>query len=315
VAWPTAEVLAAAENGDTVKLGTVAKTIPSPDGTFVLRIDPKAPIAEFMGPDGAVNFDIVHSSPGRQTMVAITRWFKGGATSGSWHATPDESTTNDLAVSLTDAATIEVGPVEAQEPIEKACGTAVLATWNNRIVTVGEVYTGPNATGDFEYINGASSTLGVGYSVSGSYGSFSASGTNAMSSTFTENYPAQAQNRRTVMQTEFGYRKYRTACHNGTFWYNVRPYQFQGGQTMYTAASSPTANNCVSYVKGGSTTKDTGTAITFTNGAHLAGVIGIDLSSKTGFTANTKIKFTWVNAGRLCGTNAFPPQAARVVGK
>lgn len=321
VAWPTSDVLAAAEDGDTVKPAPVGKAVAAGDGAFILRVDPTAPIAQFMEADGTVNFELAaDAADGSRIIFAFPRWFDREAR--AWRATPEDAVTGDLTINLDGAASVEGLHAEAPPAVDKACTTTVVATYNTRLGIVGEVYTGPNASGDLEYINGASSTLGVGVSSTGAYGSFSASGTSGQSSTWTENYPTQGQNKLTVMRTNWGYKKYKEACtHCGTggcaSWttYRVRAYQYQGGQNMYTAASAPTANYCVSYVKGGSTTKDSGTAITFTNGVKLGSVIGIDLSTKTGFNANTKIKFNWINAGRLCGTNDYPPQAARVVGK
>lgn len=310
-------MLAAAGDGDSVKLVPVAKARAAADGTFVLRIDPNAPIDQFMANDGLVNFDVIsYGADGARQVLAVPRWFN--ADNRTWHPTAERNT---AVVATTFEAAAVLGGLEAEAPaaLDKSCTSTVVATYNTRLGLVGEVYSGPNATADLEYINGSSSTLGVGFSASGTYGSYSASGTAGQNSTWTENYPLQAQNKRTVMQTNFGYKKYKNTCYSpGGYYevtYTVRPYQFQGGQSTYTAASSPSATYCVSYVKGGSTTKDTGTALTFTNGLKLGSVIGIDLSIKTGFNANTKLKFNWVNAGQLCGSNGYPPQAARVVGK
>ena len=97
--------------------------------------------------------------------------------------------------------------------------------------------------------------------------------------------------------------------------YRVRPYQWQGAMLSYAAATAPTANYCSAAQAGGAVTKDTGTAITFTNGLAIAGVIGIDLSTRTGFNTNAKIKHVFASAGQLCGSNNYWPDAARIVGK
>ncbi len=62
-------------------------------------------------------------------------------------------------------------------------------------------------------------------------------------------------------------------------------------------------------------TKDTANAITFSSGLEISGVIGIDLSLKTGFDTSTKIKHVFSSVGQLCGSDATWPDASRIVGK
>jgi len=44
-------------------------------------------------------------------------------------------------------------------------------------------------------------------------------------------------------------------------------------------------------------------------------VIGIDLSSQTGWNSETKLDYDFVRAGRLCGTDTYPGSAKRLVAK
>lgn len=78
---------------------------------------------------------------------------------------------------------------------------------------------------------------------------------------------------------------------------------------------APTASYCSTTLAGGTTTKDAGVAVQWSTGVQLNSVIGVDLSSRTGFTSNAKIVFKWQRAGRLSGTNTTWPGAARAVGK
>lgn len=48
---------------------------------------------------------------------------------------------------------------------------------------------------------------------------------------------------------------------------------------------------------------------------RLGSFVGIDLTSRTGFNTQTKLTFNWLRAGKLCGSNDYPPTAARVVAK
>jgi hypothetical protein len=177
----------------------------------------------------------------------------------------------------------------------------------------------PDATGDFQYAVGGFSTLGQGWSVSGSYGSFSASGTRTVSATASIDYPTVPNNGLKVMETQFQYKKihHDLATDYGCqdYGYSVDPTAWEGDMLQYTPAGAPTATYCSSQLAGGVSTKDAGVAITFTNGVQIKSAIGVDLSSSTGFTTKTKIVFRWQRNGNLCGSNTTWPNAARIVGK
>jgi hypothetical protein len=325
IAWPTQHQLAPLEVGDAVKLVPVAKAIAAADGSFVLRVDPTVPIGEVAAPDGTVNFDLVTDGDQGWSITSFSRRLVEGSEGPTWASTAPEikpSTGAVLSVRLSIAHD-EQRP-EALEPApatDRQCTTFVRDAWDGVLDTVGEVYTGPNTTGDLQYLNGASSTIGVGFSASGDYGSYEAGGTSTVSSTTGVNFPTQGQNRRTVFRTTFGWKLFELSCFAYPYgpWtsagFEARAVEFQGGTQQYTAASAPTATYCTSYLAGSSFSKDTATAIQFSNGAKIGAFIGIDLSTRTGFNTNTKIRFAFVNAGRLCGTNGYPPQAGRVVAK
>lgn len=63
---------------------------------------------------------------------------------------------------------------------------------------------------------------------------------------------------------------------------------------------------CVPEAAGSPFTKTTTAATTWTNGTHLGPVIGIDLSSKTGYSSESAVHFLFTANGRLCGTNGDP---------
>ena len=328
VAWPRPEVMARLEVGDAVKTAQVAKATVGPDGSFALRLDPAVPLAEFMLPDGTVNFDLWGETAGGSALFSFPRRLESGS-QPAWGdpqavRSPELAAAKVLEVTLRTQAASTVAQESAPAPLpasDKACVNTVVAIYNQRIGVVGEVYAGPNSTADFQYVNGSSSNLGVGFSATGLSGTFSASGTAAMSSTGTIDYPTQAANRITVFQTTFGYHKIhrqvsgKAGCVDQG--YVVRPYQWQGGASTYTTAAAPTVTmtNCSAIRAGVTITKDTARAITFSNGLEISGVIGIDLSTQTGFNTSTRIRHMFFSAGLLCGTNDTWPNAARIVGR
>lgn len=327
VAWPRPEVMATLDVGDTVKTAPVAKATVGADGRFALRVDPAASLKEFMLPDGTVNFDLWAETADGWSLFSFPRALYPGVVPAWVDPQALGSTAEPAPQILEVTLRSQARTVDSHEPAtapapasDKACVDTVVATYNGRVGIVGEVYPGPHATADFQYINGSSSTLGVGFDAAGGPVTFTASGTTAMSSTGTIDYPTQAANKRTVFQSTFGYQNVQKQIFGSAGCIQqgnqVRPYRWDGGALSYAAASTPSAPNCspVSAVPA-TLTKDTANAITFSNGLEISGVIGIDLSLKTGFNTSTKIKHVFSSVGQLCGSDASWPSASRVVGK
>lgn len=327
IAWPRMDVLGRLADGDSVKTMPVAKTVAKADGSFILRIDPNVPVEEFTEDDGTVNFELVGARGDRLVVFAFARRFDPVANIWRDPSLPLERGAADelgVTLSLDQFPAIAPAGVPAPSPaLDKSdCGVDVLATYNDRPVVNGEVYTGPNATAQFVYTTGATSALGVGFSASGSFGSFQQGGEAVASSSAGISYPVQGTNRKTVFRTSWQYKKFRewhwnewmTYCSPG--FYTVRPTLWWGGSSWYTAASAPSAPYCAWQGAGVELWKERGTAITFTNGADLnVGAVGVYLSARTGFNQSTKIKYKFLNNGWLCGSNAPWPDAARVVAK
>ncbi len=329
VAWPRPEVMASLKVGDAVKNAPVAKSTVGSDGRFALRVDPSVSLNEFKMADGTVNFDVMAETSDGWSIFSFPRTLTAGV-KPAW-VNPDARRSTDAAapdvleVSLrSEGRTVESqSPARAPAPAsDKLCGDTVVATYNGRVGIVGEVYTGPHSTADFQYLSGSSSTLGVAFDSPGLPVQFSASGTAAWSSSGTIDYPTQAANKMTVLETTFGYQNVKRQIYGSAGCIQqgnqVRPYRWDGGVLSYAAASAPpvSGGNCspVSIVPS-TLTKYQGTAITFTNGLKISSVLGFDLSLKTGFTDTTKIVHRFTSVGKLCGTNATWPTAARIVGK
>jgi hypothetical protein len=63
-------------------------------------------------------------------------------------------------------------------------------------------------------------------------------------------------------------------------------------------------------------TKEQGVAQVFSNGIERnVGAVSAYLSTGTDYNQQTKIDWTFVAAGQLCGNNATWPTAGRIVGK
>ncbi len=90
-------------------------------------------------------------------------------------------------------------------------------------------------------------------------------------------------------------------------YYEERPISYAGGTDIVNVGLPAVSSSyCVPEAAGSPFTKTTTAATTWTNGTHLGPVIGIDLSSKTGYSSESAVHFLFTANGRLCGTNGDP---------
>lgn len=93
------------------------------------------------------------------------------------------------------------------------CSSRVLNKYNPRWSTVGATWSKTGSVDStFVYSRGSNSSLGVGVSAVGSSGSFSASGTNSVTTTDATTFPIQSANSKTWMRSEFLTGRYVTSC-------------------------------------------------------------------------------------------------------
>ena len=311
VPWPLDDVLADTKEGDSIKLTPVAKALTGSDGGFLMRIDPSAPIAEFMRPDGIVNFDLIAESAGGFRVFS----FSGQLTGGHWIEPnrPVEDAVADVLLTLEQAPGASAS--SASSATDKSCFTTVVATYNNRPTTISEVYTGPVSHATVTYTSGADSTTGIGFSPTGAYGSFESSGTMTVSSSATLGFPDQTPNTAKILRTYWGWKKYKITCAVPTYiYYEAKPYQFQGG-IIQTSSATPTATYCHAYPAGSWLIRNSGTAYTHSYGADLGAVLGISFSNRTGFASDASLRYDMLLSGRICGSNTYEGSAQRIVAK
>ena len=108
--------------------------------------------------------------------------------------------------------------------------------------------------------------------------------------------------------TQFRYGRYGYWCDTqpGYLKYQVYARYWSGGSSTYAPSTSPSAPYCVSNTANTTFTKSTTTADNFSTGADTSGSIGIDLSSRTGYTSALKLVFKFTSTRQPCGTNDFP---------
>lgn len=187
------------------------------------------------------------------------------------------------------------------------CGWSLVQDLGTNTVWVGGTYVkATGVTADLQYVSGASSSLGVGVSTSGKYGTYSASGSVSRSASGSIDYPKSAGFQHDY--TGFRYGKYGYWCDTQPNYlkYQVYATSWAGGSSIYHPTTSPSAPYCVPNVAGSVFTKQTSTAYNYSTGASTAGDIGINLSTQTGYTSALKVVYTFASARKLCGTNDYP---------
>jgi hypothetical protein len=225
--------------------------------------------------------------------------------SGSGIVLGSASSDNVLRPARAETANLRLSGLRAQAKTPRACGWAFLKSFGPEWTVVGGTYAiVSGVTQHFTYSNGQSSSLGVGQSSSGRSGSFSESGTDSQSSTTTEDYPTFGGNVNIEYKTQFVYGEYGYSCGSGYITYEARPTSFAGG-AEYSKTSSRSAEWCVWQDAGTTFTKNNTAALTFSFGLNIS-VIGLSLTSQTGFDSGATVVYHFSVRHLLCGRNDFP---------
>lgn len=342
LAWPNNLRAAPAKSG-LVELGR-AKS--STNGRFSVSARGTAVSAfeKSQGSPKSINISVLTSDEHGNFSVYDTTATVADAKSGSLSITPASTdpaamnTAPDLPAVGTGVLPTAAANSAARSPISHAQGNWVTlslrpaekATPGARAmadvsVTANSAYTrlrnlGPKATlvgglfstggtgwsGTFEYSKGQSSEIGVAVSGSGSAGSFSASGTNSVSSTVSIGYPAFSTHGSRYYRSNFNYGYYKVSYvtdHQVISYYQVRADGFNGGATVNSYSTATAFTYCDWYLPGSHFVKDRNKASIWTNGIGLPAPAGIGVSTQTGYSSTAKIDITMAsNHGHyICG--------------
>lgn len=325
---PPPDHLSGLAKGESFQLEPLAAARTNADGQFALRVDPSIDLemipAFEEGSHRIVNMTIMAlSSDGeRSAHYGLSRaydsdlgWFEPeligdarlqqGAT--ALRPTPLEVDMRPGARKRREEGATAAGDVWTASSCSWIAGTAYAPTWT----LVGEINTSSGVAGEFVYSASSTSRLGIAVQAGVSW---SASGSMTHSSSATVSYPGAGSNAYQRYDTQFRYREYEYIC-PGYYEKSVRPYVWVGGARVRHASGPPSATYCTHYPAGSVVNVTQGTAVTWTNGAKMSSQIGLDLSSRTGHTTKAYAKYTFNFDKRLCGSNDYPFQAARLRSK
>lgn len=314
--WPSESTLRALRPGDFVRMTPIAKTTSDSAGRYSLRIDAKALQGLRARPElrnDKLNVEVTASTFGGVAAYASTLDvnFTTGKTSMA-PADPADARRakgpSSVDLRLDSVQSRQVSEDDARRA-PSMCGATFQRSYGPRWVDVGGLYSIKSGgySADQVYSRGASSTLGAGYSVSAAAGSWTQSGSFTSGSDSSVNFTARSDSNGWINRTQFEYgRYYGTFCSpRNVFYYRVRQIAFVAGASS-AVATVPNATYCTSFSAGSGFTKESTTSTTFSAGADLSGVIGIDLSAQTGYSTTSRNSYSFSSSSRLCGTNGYP---------
>lgn len=325
--YPSSDVVDNLTVGESVTPAPVAKGTVDQDGKFDLRVEDPASLARYASNDGTIDFEVRSVDEGYFAPYSLSREL---VTVDGAEVLVDPSATDsgtdvdqeDVAaaadpVELTSLPESDVVPdldPVGTESFDKTdvCGETLVKNLGSKKVVVGSTYAMAGGTsGTFTYKKGASTTIGVGYSASSSAGSFKGSGTTSKESTSEIGFGTRSGGY--TYSTYFTFGKYSQWCYpvgsgasaKKVYAYKVHANKFDGGSSV-SAAGAPSATKCTNFAGNSSLSKTNTAANTWEDGVSIKGAdIGVDLSSKTGYTTTATLSYK--NSGKasrkICGTN------------
>jgi hypothetical protein len=305
-AWPDSTVLKALHSGERVPWALVGSTVTAASGQFRIRITSPEALLSSATRSGIVNLQVMSTSNAGFGSFNFSRRImrrgngelvvENASTDDDYQSVPPQ--TVNLRLSATHWVT------SASIEPDHCTGWLYRSSYGPEWDVVGQTYvTFSGITQSFIYHEGQSSTLGIGISDTNKYGSFDGNGTASESSTTSESYPTTGQDG-WYYESEFVYSNYEDECTQGDRWM-ARVTGYAGGAQSQFASSAPSTPYCVKQEAGSTFTKDTTAAVTWTNGLTIP-VIGLSVSSQTGYSSGAAISFHYTATHRMCGAGGYP---------
>jgi len=309
-AWPNSDAMAKLSDGDQFKRTPLGKSCSDEHGFYQIRIDPAVDYGDCWSQYGSMDCELVTLTDNGFSSVSF-----------SIHETDINPTTAEMAddIAYANARSQEIvqgaylniklmpKPAETPEQLLFGAGEFLIETYPAQWVNVGHILIANYGyTEQFIYTAGATSAIGVGISSTGNYGTYSAGGTVSRNSTCTIAFPLYTAPTTRFMDSMYVFKKYR--CYFGFWYYCVRAEGFAGGARTSRICYYPTSGiYYTEYPAGCTVTIDTGIAKTWEDGAKVSYLIGINLSSRCGYSSNAKNVFHFTNYGVLYGETNYPP--------
>lgn len=314
----TADPVTLPAPGYSMQIRTIDVQTTDANGHYILSLPAGFSGTGLTDPDtGKINFDVIVHAPQIDTMSAFSAAVSGATPSklqrtnfaGTSATTTTVDPSSEAVAQFTETQPEDPTINYGEPPLEKLDGdyVTVVKDYGRRWTAVGQWFSNATAvTGDFRYTSGADSELGIGVSATGKYGSFSAGGTQSQGWDIGLGYPTNAGQGGWLYRTRFHYKLLRyNHCYKGgcLVTYKAEPTALAGGESIPSVQNPGGMDNCNPYPDGADVDINYSRAITWTNGVNTGGAIGIDLSSRTGYTSGAHLTIHFNSNRRLCGRN------------
>ena len=326
LAWPGEQFQRTLKPGDSFRTPTVGSARAGGDGTFSLRIDPRRLPAGFESSTGQVNLNLVAWAGGMQGETSMSIKL-GGPTAGTATIVSATGPAKTTRVDLTMNHPL-VAASATSAPLSSAAGPATPSSpllWCGYYwvyVSYYDVWTHAGESLPWSYYTSAgfdmsssnSMSLGVAYSQSGGWGSFSASGSYNVSSGVQINWNGSNNDNEYDVQTRYGRYVLRNSCGGGyNYQYRESPMYDTGGYRTI-GQSYPWWGNCVPAAGNTRWQRNWSSGYNFDvgGGVSIYSLIGLNLNISTAWSGSYDQWYQFTYNSYLCGNNGVPSQASRV---
>ncbi len=304
-AWPRNSSLSKLRRpGQVVPVRVVGTATTTASGQYAIAVSSPVALRSSAMPNGIVNLEVDALTRTAYASFSFSRRLVQTAY-GTEIATASPDGVSRVAAP--ERADLQLIPLAHALPrVPTSCVWAYIKTFSPTATVIGATYDTTTATTQtFIYGRGQSSSLGVSTSNTGSYGTFTASGTASYDTSSTTQFPSSTGAVSTHYLTDFSHSEYGQLCQhiNGYQHYQTRVTEWDGGATT-GGTGAPTAHFCSYYLRGTVFTKTDSSAFVFSGGFTIP-VIGVSLSAQTGYSVNATVVYNLGLSHYLCGTNDY----------
>jgi len=306
-ATPTSHQVQRASINQTLLWRSLGSTRLDPSGRFALTIPVRSALSGFVDSSGVVNFHVIVQTAQGTGETSFSRHYGSSSEPALSMDTPAAAISPVVMSHQAVAGSVAPGPLD--DP--SSCSSTYIARYSFN-TNIGSTYvntTGVSAT--VTYVNGTSSSLGVGSSASGAYGTFSAAGTSSVSHSTETDYPTMTNRQSYRYTTYMRYDKHKDVCRDSrTGAIILTSYDVSGtsqdGGAEYAGIGLAKFSHCRTYLKGTGQVKNSGTSYDFTAGVAAGSAIGMSLSSQTGWNHSATETLKGNHQFHICGQFDFP---------
>lgn len=331
LAWPNQETAKKVKIGASVSTPTIGWASVGPDGSFSVHIDRTKLAATYVNPSDEANLELVGWNSSSQATWSFPVQLP--ADTASLSAAVDAASTGPS--SATPAVTLKLSQALLTAPTTQAPGAASgiqpavvippYCVWELQSTymvwaDIGDTYVPPSwaATdkGGFTEMAGHTATYGAAVSASGSYGSWSVSGSASDGTSTTKVWTDGSNGSYSLYREQVEYGTWQCYVLGTVAWsaYESLPITTTGGFTHATASSMPSYGHSTPVDAGiWQRTSTSGYGWSMSAGVLIYSTLGINLSISENYSGSHMMEYSFsTNDNHLCGSNTYPSNASDV---